>query len=90
MVEQLFNKVLKDCTIGCPLEHVGEKHAILRVRRQDLVSLLTLISSYLDRRRPERGPTRPSKTNPLVTARLINIDKLVGAKGRQFVHVVVP
>jgi hypothetical protein len=79
-MQQLFDKV-KDGTIGCSLKHAGEKHAILCIRRQDPVTLFTLISSYLNRRRPKRGPTCPSKTDPFVAARLINIDKLIGVKG---------
>ena len=52
MAEQLFDKVLKDGTIGCSLEHAREKHAILGIRRQELKSLLAPILSYLDRCRP--------------------------------------
>lgn len=81
MVEQLFDRVLKDCTVGRAPKHAREKDAILRIRWKDLISPLTLVSSYLDRCRPERGLTCPPKANSLVTARLINVDKLVGAKG---------
>jgi hypothetical protein len=74
-VEQPFDKVLKDVTIGCSLEHAREKHAISGIRRQDLKSPLASMSDHLDRRRPDRGLTGPSETHTLVTARLITVDE---------------
>jgi hypothetical protein len=60
------------------------------IAQRDLKSLLTPILSYLDRCRPQRGPSRPSEADPLITARLVNIDKLIGPKRRQLIHAIVP
>lgn len=89
IVEQLFDIVLKEGTISRSLKHAKEEHPILYICRKDLIPLLTLISSYLDRCRPKRRLACPSKTNPFITSRLIYIYELIGAKCRQLVHIVV-
>ena len=77
MMQQLLDEILKDSSISSSLKYTRKDNAILCVRWQDLMSLVTVQASNLYWRHSQGGPASPPEPNPVVTSRLVNVNQVV-------------
>jgi hypothetical protein len=80
--KKLLYVILKYGTICGSLEDTCEDNTVLCIRRQNLISLLTLELRNLGWSYTKRSPTSASKSNAFITARLIHENVLLGTDMR--------
>ena len=77
VLEKLLDKILKDGCVSWTLEHSRQNNAVLRIRRHNLITLITMKFRHLNRCGTKGRPTHSPEAYPFITSRFIHIDKVV-------------
>jgi len=85
--KELLYEIFKNGAVCRPLEDMCENNAILCICWQDLISLLTLEPGNLNWSHTKGRPSRPSESNPFVTARFIHKNIVIRTEIRYVIRV---
>ena len=72
MVEKLLDEVLEHDAVSSSLEYPGKKHAVLSIRRKDMIPTIPVKASNLQRCYTEGRPAGSSEANPFIAPRFID------------------